>query len=103
MSRQHRKKLTDRDRAEAEAVGRKLTQTWARIFPRSADRLWMWRQTANKTQAQMAEECGLSASAIGNVERGYNLPKGTTLIAIAEGCGLNPNYLLNLSKKTDIT
>lgn len=80
---------------------RVLRQMYERLFPDPSDRMWALRQTLQMTQAELGEHCGLSGSAIGNVERGYGLPKGTTLQKIVAATGLSSDFLLGVDGKVD--
>lgn len=94
-----RRKLLSEKSRDTVKFNRKLTQAYERIFPDSADRLWLMRNTLGMTQRQMAEECRLSSGVISNVECGYGLPKGTSLQKIGSALGISADYLLNLSSK----
>jgi DNA-binding XRE family transcriptional regulator len=98
-----RKLLTETDKDQMVKIGRKHMQTYARIFPNTADRVWAFRNGLGMTQKGMAEDCDLSASAIGNIERGYTLGLGRTLVKIAKGVGISSDYVLGLSSKKEIT
>lgn len=75
---------------------------YKRLFPDCGDRLFAWRKTMGWTQEQMAEECGLSASAIGYFERGYTLGMGRTLVKYAKAFGISVDYLLDVSDSETI-
>lgn len=100
---QRRRKLSERSRDEALAIGRQLTQMYDRLFPSSADRFWAFRGSLDMTQQQLADDCGVSAGVISNLECGYGLPKGTTLIKLAKGAGISTDFILNLSSKREIS
>ncbi len=98
-----RKLLTEKDKDQMVAVGRKHLQMYARIFPTTADRMWAFRTGLGMTQKSLADDCELSSSAIGNIERGYTLGLGKTLVKIAKGVGISSDYVLGLSSKKEIT
>lgn len=60
-------------------------------------RLMNLRKDKDKTIADMAYECGLSASAISNYERGVRIPDGKALIKLSLYFGCSSDYLLGLS------
>ncbi len=81
---------------------RELHQMYEALFPETSDRMWAIRESMEMSQKELAAECGLSSSAISRMECGYGLPKGTTLIKIAEGIGVSADYLLNISNQRNI-
>lgn len=95
-----RRKLKGADRVLPN--GRVLTQMYERLFPDPADRMYFLRKSLNMSQRQLAEECGVSAGVFSNVECGYGLPKGTTLIKIAKGMSISTDYILNLSDRQEL-
>lgn len=96
-----RKKLNPKDRVTK--TGRVLTQAYAQLFPDPADRMYWLRKGLGMSQRQIAEECEVSPGVFSNIECGYGLPKGTTLIKLAKGMAVSTDYMLNLSPKREIT
>lgn len=98
-----RKLLSEKEKDKMIEMGRRTAQMYERLFPSTADRMWAFRTRLGLTQKAMADECELSSSAIGNIERGYTLGLGRTLVKIAKGAGVSSDYVLGLSSKQEIT
>lgn len=98
-----RKLLSEKRKDQMVKLGRKTLQVYDALFPDTADRIWAYRQTLGLTQRDFAEECGLSASVIGSLERGYTLGLGKTLFALAKGTHISVDYVLGLSSKQEIS
>ncbi len=81
---------------------RHLNLKFKRLFPDTGDRLWAYRQSLNATQKGLGEDCELSAGVIGNIERGYSLGMGKSLLKISKGLGISVDYLLNLSDDQEV-
>jgi transcriptional regulator with XRE-family HTH domain len=47
------------------------------------------RQVAGLTQAELARRSGIPRPAINSYERGHRVPASTTLLRLAEACGLS--------------
>lgn len=47
------------------------------------------REVADLTQAELARRSGIPRTAINSYERGHRVPTATTLLRLAEACGLS--------------
>ena len=74
-------------------------QEMTRRDHRSADATWFGstirrlREERGLTQAQVAEAADLSATYLGIIERGENVPTLTVILQIAAALGLHPREL----------
>lgn len=67
-----------------------------------ASRLKEARESAGKTQQQLASDLGIASSTIHRYERGLSTPNGTTINSLAEALGREPSWLLNGTEATDV-
>jgi ribosome-binding protein aMBF1 (putative translation factor) len=81
---------------------RKLRQMYERLFPDIAERTWMMRQAFGKSQKELAAEAGLSAGVFSNLECGYSIPTGRSLVKIGGRLGVSADYLLGLSERREL-
>lgn len=95
-----RRRLKPKDRVLEN--GRVLTQAYERLFPNPADRMFFLRKGLGLSQRALGEQCDCSSGVFSNIEKGYGLPRGVTLVKIAKGLQVSADYVLNLSTKKDI-
>jgi transcriptional regulator with XRE-family HTH domain len=72
-------------------VHRKVRRAEATKFGAVVRRL---REEQGLTQEQLAERSGVSATYIGFIERGDNVPTLTVVLDVAVGLGISPSELL---------
>ena len=65
-------------------------------------RLQSCRIAANVTQADIAQEAGLTTHYISSIERGVHKCNAKTLIAYAKKCNLSLDYIVGLPNGTNI-
>ena len=66
------------------------------------DRLKQLRLSSGKTQQELADELGISPSAIGMYEQGRRQPDRATLILMSEYFGVSVDYLLGTERGRDV-
>ena len=66
------------------------------------DRLKQLRLSSGKTQQELADELGISPSAIGMYEQGRRQPDRATLILMSEYFGVSVDYLLGAERGRDV-
>ena len=58
------------------------------------------RRSINLTQETLAEQCGISASFLGHIERGTRVASIETLVCLCNTLHVTPQYLLSASLNT---
>ncbi|MBR3763820.1 MAG: helix-turn-helix transcriptional regulator [Clostridia bacterium] len=58
------------------------------------------RRASDLTQEELAEQCGISASFLGHIERGTRVASIETLVCICNTLRVTPQYLLSASLHT---
>ncbi len=76
---------------------RHLELKYKRVFPETGDRLWAYRETMGMTQAEIAEEVGVSSGCISRIECGYTMGYSKTIKQMCLALGMSADFLLNLS------
>lgn len=68
-----------------------------------SDKLRELRRDHHLTQAQLAEELGISPSAVGMYEQGRREPDNAFLVKLSSYFGVSTDYLLDLPSQQEVT